>query len=180
MTMGDRMVILDEGELQQAGAPKAVYENPANAFVGGFVGSPSMNFLDVDVDRAGGGSTLQGEGFGYPVSDAFADAMPDGDRFTLGIRPENVDVDLDDGAAADGIQTDVEVVEPVGADNYLSLAVGDQFIARVDSTIEPDAGDVVTVRFEEDSVHLFDPDSGETHSREERRRQTAGETTAAR
>jgi multiple sugar transport system ATP-binding protein len=170
MTMGDRMVILDEGELQQAGAPTDVYANPTNAFVGGFVGSPSMNFADVTVDRTGGRTTLVGDRFEYPVSDAFASAMPAGDAFTLGIRPENVEVDVDgDGS---GVEATVEVVEPVGADNYLTLDVDDQFVARVDADVEPDAGDDVLVRFEEDSVHLFDADSGETHSREDRRKET--------
>lgn len=168
--MGDRMVILDEGELQQAGAPTDVYENPTNAFVGGFVGSPSMNFADVTVDRSGGRTTLVGDRFEYPVSDAFAGAMPASDEFTLGIRPENVEVDVDgDGS---GVRATVEVVEPVGADNYLSLDIDDQFMARVDKRIEPAPGDDLTVRFEEDSVHLFDRESGETYSREDRRRET--------
>lgn len=171
MTMGDRMVILDEGELQQVGAPTDVYESPANAFVGGFVGSPSMNFAEITVDRDGARTTLVGDAFEYPVSDAFASAMPDDDRFELGIRPENVTVDPagDDGG---GITATVEVVEPVGADNYLTLDVAEHFVARVDSSIEPAPGDEVTVRFDEDSVQLFDVDSGETHSREERRKQT--------
>ena len=171
MTMGDRMVILDEGELQQVGAPTDVYESPANAFVGGFVGSPSMNFAEITVDRDGGRTTLAGDGFEYPVSDAFASAMPDGDRFELGIRPENVAVDPA-GDEQGGITATVEVVEPVGADNYLTLDVAEHFVARVDSTVEPAPGDDVTVRFDEDSVQLFDVDSGETHSREERRKQT--------
>lgn len=168
--MGDRMVILDEGELQQVGAPTDVYESPANAFVGGFVGSPSMNFADVTTEREDGRTTLVGDAFAYPVSDAFASAMPDGDEFTLGIRPENVSVSTDEGAR--GVAATVEVVEPVGADNYLTLDVAEHFVARVDATVEPTPGDTVTVHFDEDDVHLFDADSGETHSREDRRKQT--------
>jgi len=170
MTMGDRMVILDEGELQQAGAPKDVYKNPANRFVGGFVGSPSMNFVDVEVETAGGDTALVGDGFRYPVSPAFADAMPDGGRFVLGIRPENVS--LADDPTGGSVEATVEVVEPVGSDNYLTLDIGGGFTARVAADVEPAPGDVVHVTFDEDAVHLFDPDTGETHSRKERRKET--------
>ncbi|WP_101294487.1 ABC transporter ATP-binding protein [Halegenticoccus soli] len=158
MTMGDRIVILKDGELQQTGAPTDVYENPANRFVGGFVGSPSMNFVDVraavtrDEVRLSDGTGR----FEYRLPAADYPSISDGDALTFGVRPEDVFT----AEPASGIETAVEVVEPVGSDNYLYLDLGDDFIARVDSDVEPDPGDVIYVGFDESDVHLFDARSG--------------------
>ncbi|WP_265108022.1 ABC transporter ATP-binding protein [Halosolutus halophilus] len=164
MTMGDRMVILDEGVLQQAGPPTEVYENPVNEFVGGFVGSPSMNFVDVEVRRAGDGIRLiEPDGtFEFALSAAYVDRHVEDlqeDRYTLGIRPE--DVSVADPGAKNAVTGTVEVVEPVGSDNYLHLDVAPDFIARVNSSVDPSPGDQVTLRFEETDVHLFESGSGD-------------------
>ena len=172
MTMGDRIAILDGGKLQQLGAPKDVYNNPTNEFVGGFVGSPSMNFLDVSVDQTGDDVLLTQEDgpFDYRLSDDIAVRVRDADvsEFTLGVRPEDVDV-VDGGPNA--VETTVGVVEPIGSDNYLHLDVDVDFIARVDSDIEPDTGDVIHVTFDQSDLHLFDGETGEsllTHTPGER------------
>mgnify|MGYP006274016223 CR=1 FL=1 len=172
MTMGDRIAILDGGKLQQLGAPKDVYNNPTNEFVGGFVGSPSMNFLDVSVDQTGDDVLLTQEDgpFDYRLSDDIAVRVRDADvsEFTLGVRPEDVDV-VDGGPNAG--ETTVGVVEPIGSDNYLHLDVDVDFIARVDSDIEPDTGDVIHVTFDQSDLHLFDGETGEsllTHTPGER------------
>ncbi|KDE60104.1 sugar ABC transporter ATP-binding protein [Halostagnicola sp. A56] len=162
MTMGDRIVILDGGELQQVGKPTRVYENPTNEFVGGFIGSPSMNFLKVDVDDSGDTLRLTGveAEFDFELSGAYVDRHAgslEADRYTLGIRPESVEF-VDD--ARNSITGRVSVVEPVGSDNYLHLDLGDEFIARVSPAIEPRPGDNVTLTFDESDIHLFDPDTG--------------------
>ncbi|WP_439028581.1 ABC transporter ATP-binding protein [Haloarchaeobius sp. DT45] len=163
MTMGDRIVILKDGELQQVGAPKEVYNNPANEFVGGFVGSPSMNFLDVEVHETGGSLTLRGEGrFEYHLDEAEAARLRDANAATevrLGIRPEDVFV-TEGGQNAQ--PTTVEVLEPIGSDNYLYLDLGADFIARVDSDVEPEPGEQIQVTFDSSDVHLFDADTGES------------------
>lgn len=159
MTMGDRLAIMDDGVLQQTGRPKDVYVNPKNEFIGGFVGSPSMNMLDVGIESAGETVTLTNEDrFEYVLSGERAKRVASTDVRTarLGIRPENVSMS-DDGK---GIETTVEVVEPVGSDNYLHLDLGQEFIARVESHIEPAMGDVVHVLFDETDIHLFDSESG--------------------
>jgi multiple sugar transport system ATP-binding protein len=159
MTMGDRLAIMNGGVLQQTGAPTDVYVNPKNEFVGGFVGSPSMNILDVAVEDTGENVTLTNEDrFEYTLDGERAKRVASADVSTarLGIRPENVTV-IEDGT---GIETTVEVVEPVGSDNYLHLDLGQDFIARVASHIEPTTGDVVHVTFDESDIHLFDPQSG--------------------
>lgn len=172
MTMGDRIVILNDGKRQQVGEPSEVYENPANQFVGGFVGSPSMNFVPVDARADGDDVVLTGrddDGFEYRLTAGRADAIRGGaDGYTLGIRPENVEVSAD----GDGVPATVEVIEPIGSDNYLYLDLGEgestlaaddqpEFVARVESTVQPELGAVVSVRFPEADVHLFDETTGE-------------------
>jgi multiple sugar transport system ATP-binding protein len=161
MTMGDRLAIMNGGVLQQTGTPKEVYANPESEFVGGFVGSPSMNVLDVTVERTDTGVTLTNEGrFEYALGGDRADRVAATDATTarLGVRPENVRVT----GGQDGIGTTVEVVEPIGSDNYLYLDLGADFIARVDSDVEPETGDTVRVTFDEKDVHLFDTRSGDS------------------
>ncbi len=163
MTMGDRMVILNQGVLQQSGPPTDVYENPVNRFVGGFVGSPSMNFVDVGVERVDGRVRLAGTNgqFQFDLSSSYVERHTDdltADRYTLGIRPENVSVD--DGTVPNTVTGTVEVVEPVGSDNYLHVDVAEDFIARVESTVDPEPGARVTLAFSEEDLHLFDPETG--------------------
>ncbi|OIB56045.1 ABC transporter ATP-binding protein [Natrialba sp. SSL1] len=163
MTMGDRIVILNDGELQQQGAPTDVYENPTNKFVGGFIGSPSMNFIDVTVDQVSDGLQLtDADGdFSFTLSAAYAtanDAALGMDSYTLGIRPENVEIAR--GQPANTISAGVDVVEPVGSDNFLHLDVGPEFIARVPSDVDLDAGETVSITFDESDIHLFDVETG--------------------
>ncbi|QLG48170.1 ABC transporter ATP-binding protein [Natrinema halophilum] len=163
MTMGDRIVILDGGELQQQGRPTEVYENPVNEFVAGFIGSPSMNFVDVDVESTGSRLRLTGAngGFSFDLSPAYvnnSEVALDSSRYTLGIRPENVT--LVDPGAADSITATIDVVEPVGSDNFLHLDVNSEFIARVDSDVYLEPGDRVSFTFDESNIHLFDHETG--------------------
>ncbi|SFR35990.1 ABC transporter ATP-binding protein [Halogeometricum limi] len=160
MTMGDRLAILKDGILQQVGKPKDVYENPKNAFVGGFVGSPSMNFVEVEATGDGGTVTLSKDGgFDYTLTGDVARRVSESGLQTLrlGVRPEDVTV-ADTGA---GIPTTVDVVEPVGSDNYLHLDVDVDFIARVDSDVEPEVDDTIEITFDQSDVHLFDATTGE-------------------
>ncbi|USZ67532.1 ABC transporter ATP-binding protein [Halorussus salilacus] len=161
MTMGDRIVILDGGELQQAGVPTEVYTDPVNEFVGGFIGSPSMNFLDLDVEDSGGATRLVDDrGFAYDLTDErLRNAVAGRTSVRLGVRPEDVEM-AERGENA--VETTVEVVEPVGSDNYLHLDLGPDFIARVGSRVEPEYGEVVEVTFAQSDLHLFDADGGES------------------
>ncbi len=161
MTMGDRIVILRDGELQQMGAPTDVYDRPTNRFVGGFIGSPSMNFIDVRASSEGEDVVLTDSdgAFSCRLSASFADRIGDVDgEFTVGIRPEDI------FPASEGdknvLATTVEVVEPIGSDNYLYLDAAEDFIARVDSDVEPAPGETIRVTFAEDDVHVFDGESG--------------------
>ncbi|WP_158057178.1 ABC transporter ATP-binding protein [Halorussus halophilus] len=166
MTMGDRIVILNDGQLQQVGDPTDVYDEPVNEFVGGFVGSPSMNFIDAEVVELGSEVTLvNDDGFEYSLTGALGDDLrqAEPDRVRFGIRPEDVTV-----AQNGDLRANVEVVEPIGSDNYLYLDLGPDFVARVDSDTEPAPGDSVVVDFAESDVHLFDAETGDSLSEREK------------
>ncbi|RBI64463.1 sugar ABC transporter ATP-binding protein [halophilic archaeon] len=162
MTMGDRIAVLDDGELQQVGSPNQVYDHPANRFVASFIGSPSMNFVDVEVRADEGDERLvatAGEDvLSYPLGDLAATLnLEAGQRLELGVRPEDL-VRVRDGRDGDRVQSArVDVVEPMGSDNFLYAEVGETtWTARVDSSYEPDPGDRFRFTFEPSVVHLFD------------------------
>jgi multiple sugar transport system ATP-binding protein len=173
MTMGDRIAVLDGGELQQVGAPNEVYNHPANEFVAGFIGSPSMNFMSMSVARRGGTTALvadHDDSLTYRLDDA-ASSLPiePGDSVTLGVRPE--DLRIADGAGSTGegrcIDAAVQVVEPMGSDNFLSLdvGIGEEWIARVDPSYAPEERTSIQVAFDYDALNLFDEDGTTIKSR---------------
>lgn len=151
MTMGDRIAILNDGRLQQVAKPEVCYDQPNNQFVAGFIGSPSMNFFDVAVSPVGNEIRLQGDGFETTLPGTL-----DSGKYTIGIRPEDFTIADDDGH----IETEVDVVEPMGADNYLYLhPVGSnndsEIVARVDSEYRPESGDTVELDFVATDTHFF-------------------------
>ena len=161
MTLADRIAVLNDGRLQQFAEPKVVYHRPANRFVADFIGSPSMNFVNVRLDGEDGDWRLTEEAFDYAVSDRFVEALDPTTPLEMGIRPENVRIDGE--APPDRrITATVDVVEVVGSDNfvYLDLA-GKEFRVRTESQVEPEEGETVAVTFDETDVHLFDRDTGE-------------------
>jgi len=160
MTMGDRIAILDDGELQQVGTPLECYHEPANLFVAGFIGEPAMNTFEARV----AGDRLVADRFEHALTDRHREAVGDADRVVYGIRPEDVEV----GSAAGDHTHDVtvDVVEPKGDENYVHMAfdgAGDEetFTATIDGLRQAIEGDDVTVRFPPESVHIFDATTGD-------------------
>jgi multiple sugar transport system ATP-binding protein len=158
MTMGDRVAVLKDGILQQVGTPREMYDAPRNVFVAGFIGSPAMNLLPVDVD----GDTLHFGGADIRVPRQAADAVGATRSVTVGVRPEDMDI-VESGA---GLLTEVDVVEELGADAYVygSTEVGGErrpVIARVDGRTPPSKGAVLHLAPREGALHLFAGDSGE-------------------
>ncbi|EMA17801.1 multiple sugar ABC transporter ATP-binding protein [Haloarcula amylolytica JCM 13557] len=152
MTMADRIVILNQGELQQVAPPERCYDEPNNKFVAGFIGSPSMNFFEVSVTNSGGRTTVHSAGVEFTLN---VD-IPDGE-YTLGVRPEDF-VAEDAGSYIDTV---VDVVEPMGSDNFLYLETADgskEVVARVDSEYRPERGDEIALGFHTEDMHLFGPD----------------------
>ncbi len=152
MTMGDRIAILDGGELQQIGTPLECYHRPENQFVAGFIGSPSMNFLETERN----GTVLVHDVFEYDLSEETADRLPmAADRLTLGVRPEHIE--LVERSARNAVGTDVSVVEPMGEVTYVYVEIaGTTYTVSVDGETRIDAGDRIAVRFPEEKIHLFD------------------------
>jgi multiple sugar transport system ATP-binding protein len=153
MTMGDRIAILNDGELQQVAEPEICYSEPNNRFVAGFIGSPSMNLFDVTVESISDGIRVEGDNFQTILDVSLATG-----RYTLGVRPE--DLLLADGEGR--IPADVDVVEPMGADNYLYLhpsaddTTDKEIVARVDSEYSPNTGEHIHLDFNIEDVHFFD------------------------
>ncbi|WP_224337602.1 ABC transporter ATP-binding protein [Haloprofundus halobius] len=152
MAMGDRIVVLNGGELQQVGTASEVYRSPTNEFVAGFIGSPSINLFTAEVD----GPTLTGPGgFSYTFED---DSVVAGrDRVRVGIRPEDLYL-----AAGGSLPSEVTVVEQMGNENFLYGRTGEVDItARIQSEIYPDEGSTVEFGFEEEDIYLFDAETTE-------------------
>jgi ABC-type sugar transport system ATPase subunit len=154
MTMADRIVVMNAGAIQQVGSPTEVYDRPANTFVAVFVGSPQMNMYSGRARREAGCAMLAGEQISVPLGEAGARAA-DGAEITLGIRPE--DVTLSRGMEPGAIVGAVVLVEPVGPDVYLNVALdgGRQCIVRTPRATYRE-GERVYLRFATDRVHLFD------------------------
>ncbi|MGA4691868.1 ABC transporter ATP-binding protein [Rhodococcus sp. AB351] len=156
MTMGDRVAVLKNGVLQQFSSPTELYDRPANAFVAGFIGSPSMNLLRAKVvdDGVVVGSTV------IPVErDRIARLHSAGiDEVTAGIRPEDFEI------ADEGVEAVVELVEELGSESYLYTRVpgtGNQVVARALVRTPARLADTVHLRKREGTVHLFHVDTGE-------------------
>jgi multiple sugar transport system ATP-binding protein len=150
MTMGDRIAVMNAGILQQVGTPGEIYDHPANLFVAGFIGSPTMNFVPVTTQN--GSADAAGFTVKLPKSVKATKA-------TLGFRPEAVTDRVEDGNA---IEMLVEVVERLGSDQFLYGSVGgDTVTARVDPRMQVAAGEKVQLGLDTYALHLFDAESDE-------------------
>jgi multiple sugar transport system ATP-binding protein len=152
MTLGDRVAVLKDGRLQQCDAPRTLYEAPANVFVAGFIGSPSMNLQQVEPGANGAVS--------FGRVDVPLPEHARGRRVVLGFRPESLEL------AADGVPAQVELVEELGADAYvfcLAELGGEitKLVARVDTRHVPQRGERVALCPAPGDVHVFDAESGE-------------------
>jgi multiple sugar transport system ATP-binding protein len=169
MTMGDRIVVLRDGVVQQIAAPIEIYNRPTNAFVAGFIGSPPMNFLRGRVEPDNGSARIAFEGAGglaAPVSGQIADALAasEGRRdVLLGIRPEDV---RPDPPAGDGpsvrVDGTVEAVELMGAEQFVTVKAGDKsIIARLEPDVPVELDEQRTFYMHLQKARLFDPETEE-------------------
>jgi len=151
---------MNEGRIQQQGAPEELFRRPANIFVAGFIGSPTMNFVPCDLVTEGGRTVVQGPGFTLPLPPGVADHAP-GRAVTLGVRPSSLHADLARGPA---IAVQVAVAEYLGAQTVLAtrLADGTELLVETASDRSYRAGDKVTLAVEMAEILLFDRASGLT------------------
>lgn len=164
MTMATRIAVLDLGALQQVGTPQEMYDRPRNLFVAGFIGSPAMNFFDVNVTGDATAPRLQAEAFSLPAPTSrrsqFAPYL--GRKVILGIRPENIhDKEFQpSGIEAGEIKARVDVTELMGNEQILHLLVdGAQFLARVDPRSKARPGADIDLVIDTQAIHAFDPES---------------------
>jgi multiple sugar transport system ATP-binding protein len=157
MTMADRIVVLKAGVVQQFGTPEEVYKTPANQFVAGFIGSPTMNFFDAAA-TAEGLRLADGAEFVLPAARIELLRRAPSAALVLGVRPEHMFV-LAPGEA--GMRVTVSVVEPLGSDTLMYFdRDGTRFVARVSPETQVKPGDAVTLGVAMDKTHLFDKRDG--------------------
>jgi multiple sugar transport system ATP-binding protein len=159
MTLGTKVAVMKGGVIQQIADPQTIYEKPANMFVAGFIGSPTMNFLSGTLERSGGTLGLRhGDALlSLPGLEQQVDAYV-GRKVVAGIRPET----FSSGAGQGTLTGAVDVVEPTGPDTMVILSVGGQLLtARLGSRDRPKLGDTMTLAVDTAAINLFDPDTGD-------------------
>jgi multiple sugar transport system ATP-binding protein len=161
MTMGDRIVVMKDGEIQQVNDPIHIYNQPANKFVAGFIGSPPMNFIDGMIIKRNGVLHFKEDQFQVKIPEAMnARLAPYIDKkATLGIRPESIydKLFLGDASPENTVKATVEVVEPMGAELFLYLKKGKlSFVARVDAHQKAEVNQDIEIVLDMTKAHFFD------------------------
>ena len=153
MTMADKIVVMNSGRVEQIGSPLDLYDQPANLFVAGFIGSPAMNFLSGKLVTKWGGRGVQiAPDCMLPAP---ANSEADGSDVVMGVRPEHLDI------GASGVKAQVIVVEPTGADTQVYCRIAGQSVTAVSRerhTFRP--GDTIDLNPAEGKSYLFNPTSG--------------------
>ena len=154
MTMADRIVVLNQGRIEQSGTPLELYQNPSTLFVAGFIGTPKMNFLEVEVKSLSEACVTLAFANGASISvPTPATKIEPGERLTLGIRPEHVTIE-----GAGELAAEIEMVEHLGPRAYLHTRLGDgaAVVAQAPGDTREHAGDRVAFRILPDAARLFD------------------------
>jgi multiple sugar transport system ATP-binding protein len=156
MTMADRIVVMQDGRIEQIGTPLELYDHPANLFVAQFIGSPAMNVVTGTFKRGADAAWVDADGGGrWPL--ATSAPCSDGMRVAYGVRPSDLGV----AAGARSISAEVIVVEPTGAETELLVRVGtNEIVVVVHGRPNAEPGATVPLAIDPSAVHLFDPTSG--------------------
>lgn len=160
--MGDRIVVMEKGKIQQVAGPLDLYDHPNNRFVAGFIGTPPMNFVDGTLERVGEGLVFRSAGVELPLPAAWSGKLSAhaGKAVTFGIRPE----DLGSSTAerkpdAPRLKAQVDVTEPMGSETYVYLKAGAHaLVSRVDAHRVFTEGQTTELAVAIDRAHLFDKD----------------------
>jgi multiple sugar transport system ATP-binding protein len=159
MTLGDRVVVMRDGLVQQVGEPLELYNEPANRFVAGFLGSPAMNFATVGVREAGGALWAEDVGIRIKVPGQIAGRLARyaGRQVTMGIRPEDLHLANEADPIDLGFDAAVEVVEKLGSEILLDVAVGDNtMVASVEPSARVNVRDRLRLALNPERLHFFD------------------------
>ncbi|PDQ19456.1 sugar ABC transporter ATP-binding protein [Mesorhizobium sanjuanii] len=152
MTMADKIVVMRDGRIEQIGAPLELFDRPANLFVAGFIGSPSMNLLK-GVVRKGDKPVVEISGTPFPI--ATKSTVEDGRSVVYGVRPEHLEIH------PDGVPAKISVVEPTGSETLVFLRFGEgEMVALFRERHDFKPGDTLHLKPRLDQVHLFDAETG--------------------
>jgi len=159
MTLGDRVVVMKDGWVQQVGEPLELYNTPANKFVAGFIGSPSMNFATVEVKDNEGELWVESGGLRLKVPSRNAGGLRAyvGKEVTLGVRPEDLSVASSAEPADHCFDASVDVVEQLGSEILLSVSADrDSFVAAVEPTLKTRVHEKLRLAVNPERMHFFD------------------------
>ena len=167
MTMGDRIVVMNEGLIQQVDPPEQVYNHPVNKYVAGFIGSPSMNFLDCSLVKKNGNVYVTGKSFSLRMPPESIKKIEKyiGKEVVFGIRPELLDCTqtVKDFAPETTFKASVWVIEPLGSEKLCHMKSEDNaMVSRLDPKVILKAGDTAEFCVNMEGVHIFDPETEET------------------
>jgi len=168
MSMGDRIVVMKDGVVQQVDTPLNIYHQPVNRFVAGFIGSPTMNFMQGSLTRNGKAVFQQeGSNIALPVPAAVAQRLNAYNKptVTLGVRPEHIYARRPAGIETLApFKAQIEVVEPVGNEVFLyfSTGVSTQYVARIATDAPPPVGKPCELLFDTSKLHFFDNETEKT------------------
>ena len=170
MTLGDRIVIMRDGFIQQIGTPQEVFNHPANLFVAGFIGTPQMNFFDAELKKSGDKYSIDLYGTEFPISEEKQASLrahgAEAGPVVLGVRPEHIM--LCDGSVPHFVRATVDVSEMMGSSIHLHVNAGGKDVVLVISTVDlPEDhklgyryGESVDFTFSDNVIHVFDRESG--------------------
>ena len=162
MTMADRIVVMNEGKIQQIGTPSELYYKPANLFVAGFIGAPAMNFMDASVIQEDGRVLLDTGYFKIKLPDDMGKILVERTKDTevvFGIRPEDIEVVEKPGE--DTFEVEVFVTEPLGGETIIDFKHGDTLVKiKYPGYFEAKPGDKIYIRFKLEMAHVFDKKTG--------------------
>ena len=165
MTLGDRVVVMRDGRIQQQGTPLDIYSRPRNRFVAGFIGAPAMNFLDVTLTRVDGRLFAEAEGLRIRVPDEQAAVLDQhkATAVTLGVRPEHVLVGDRPGDNGTVFEAAIEVTEQLGAELLVGVRVAGTLViaSRIDPWAKFAPHQSLRLSLDPRGLHFFDHASGE-------------------
>jgi len=163
-SVGDKIVVMRRGRIQQVGSPVEIYSDPANLFVAGFIGSPSMNFFDCRLEQRDGQVYVQNDNFTFPLKLELVQkvrGVPTQKQLVLGIRPEHIQ--LSPEARVNAIATEVYVLEPQSNELIVDLKLGDMSLKmrgdKREIGFRPQLNQKVWMEFQQEHLHLFDKSS---------------------
>ncbi|MGD9486867.1 MAG: ABC transporter ATP-binding protein [Calditrichaceae bacterium] len=159
MTMGDRIVVMRDGLIQQIDTPLNIYNKPVNVFVAGFIGSPAMNFFKGKLE-IGDQIYFSSNGFQVKLGKESSGLLSDYNRadIIMGIRPEHIVNGISDHKQSSAVNTEVEVIESMGNETYVYMKTGDSnLVMRSTSSGEIELGSKIDIFFDLTKIHFFDP-----------------------